>query len=460
MLFTLEQIASLSPDDASLKAAKGLASPGKWVSLGADEVALWGECQGSGAKPYQVQMDFAGPAFRCSCPSRKFPCKHGLGLLLLHTNQTKSFTESTPPAWVQEWLDSRRQKAEKQEQKKSDAPPPDPLAAAKREAKRVERMTAGADELQRWLLDQTRQGLANLRGANVDWRGLAARMVDAQATGLGRRVQVMESLAAGGEDWAARLLGAMGQTQLLLDGWRRLAELNPAQQADLRTAMGWATDKEEVMHLGERVADQWEILGLIAEENDKLWERRVWLRGRDSGRDALLLDFAHGKPAFEQLFSVGAVYRMTLAFYPSAYLRRALALDAPTLEIGGLLAASADWEAEFSRVADALAANPWAALWPMRLAEALVYFERGTWLAVGPSGLAMPLQILDDEAWQLTALSGGRLLTLFGEWDGARLRPLSAWAALDRRGLEDRVGLNQGGLNPAEPLIWIAGGSN
>lgn len=41
MPFSPEQIASLAPDEASLKAAKGLVAPGKWPTLGANEEALW-----------------------------------------------------------------------------------------------------------------------------------------------------------------------------------------------------------------------------------------------------------------------------------------------------------------------------------------------------------------------------------------------------------------------------------
>lgn len=32
-----------------------------------------------------------------------------------------------------------------------------------------------------------------------------------------------------------------------------------------------------------------------------------------------------------------------------------------------------------------------------------------------------------DDGWQLGALSGGHPLSIFGEWLGERLRPLSAW---------------------------------
>ena len=75
---TSAQVLTLSPDEASSKAAKGLLSPAKWPTLGATDEAVWGECQGSGSKPYQTQVDVSGGGtrFKCSCPSRKFPCKH------------------------------------------------------------------------------------------------------------------------------------------------------------------------------------------------------------------------------------------------------------------------------------------------------------------------------------------------------------------------------------------------
>ena len=80
--WTPEQIVALAPDAGSVKAGRELATARKWVSLGRSEQAVWGECQGSGAKPYQTKIDLSEPAFQCSCPSRKFPCKHALGLLL------------------------------------------------------------------------------------------------------------------------------------------------------------------------------------------------------------------------------------------------------------------------------------------------------------------------------------------------------------------------------------------
>ena len=74
--------------------------PRKWKTLGADEACAWGTIQGSGKDPYQACIDFSGPAFKCTCPSRKFPCKHGLGLFLIVAQQAAALTEKKPPAWT------------------------------------------------------------------------------------------------------------------------------------------------------------------------------------------------------------------------------------------------------------------------------------------------------------------------------------------------------------------------
>ena len=113
MPFTEPEILSLAPDESSKKAGKELANPLKWVSVGANDEAIWGECQGSGSKPYQTQIDLRNIAFKCSCPSRKFPCKHGIALALLHARLPESFKDNQSPAWVTEWISKRAEKEEK-----------------------------------------------------------------------------------------------------------------------------------------------------------------------------------------------------------------------------------------------------------------------------------------------------------------------------------------------------------
>ena len=76
--WTTQQVAALAPDPKVAAAARGLTSLRTWSELGCTDSLLWGKCQGSGKSPYQVTVDLTEPAFKCSCPSRKFPCKHGV----------------------------------------------------------------------------------------------------------------------------------------------------------------------------------------------------------------------------------------------------------------------------------------------------------------------------------------------------------------------------------------------
>src|SRR5262245_16875069 len=160
MNWTAEQILALAPDAPSAKAGQGLATARKWQALGADEQAAWGLCQGSGKDPYQTQIDLTEPAFRCSCPSRKFPCKHGLGLFLLLATQPAAFKEKRPPDWVVEWVASRakraQQRVEKQEKVEAGEKTVDAAAQAKRAASRDAKVTTGLQELEVWLRDIAR----------------------------------------------------------------------------------------------------------------------------------------------------------------------------------------------------------------------------------------------------------------------------------------------------------------
>ncbi len=430
-----EQVLALAPDASSAKAAASLAAEGKWESLGADDAAAWGECKGSGAKPYQTQVELATLSSRCSCPSRKFPCKHGLALLLLYAQPSPRFAQpSEQPAWVAEWLTARQQKAAKKEQAATERQAQDPAAAAaaaaKREAARWKRIEAGTADLSRWIADQFRHGLAQFGHEQREaGHGMAARMVDAQAPGLEQPLlAALAALAhgsAGSEEAAERL----GLLQLLCEGVRRRTNLSAARMADIRAALGWPLDKDEL--LGDASADaqtdQWDVLGVALDSRDeRLSERRVWLRGATSGRYALLLDFAFRCAAWDSQWLAGMRYPAHLRFYPGSAPLRALA------ENQGAGEAAPAWHDAPAITAEHashwLAANPWLPRVPLWLDTAQILPENDGWSAQTPHG-RYPLRIETQAAWLLLAFGGGHALRLMGEWDGRTLLPLSACVA-------------------------------
>jgi SWIM zinc finger len=437
-MITSEQILALAPDDASAKAAKGLMIPEKWPALGFNEEAIWGECQGSGAKPYQACIALLGPTFKCTCPSRKFPCKHGLALFLLRAQREGEFKSKAAPPWVVDWLASRRDQAEKKSVKQASqgesqaATPADPEAAAQREAKRLERMISGASDLQRWLADLVQHGLSDLSSKPTSlWRDAAARLVDAQASGLAGAVLRLEGVVHSGLGWPERLLAQMGRLHLLVDALQRSETLPAGLRAEVRSTCGWPLESSEVLASGERVTDTWLIQGQSFEQNDRLWERRVWLRGRESARQALLLDFSHGQRRFEQGFVTGSCCEAALAFFPAGYPLRALIVDGPQNVAASWrtdIAGAISWRAALGDFANALAGNPWLARAPLGLSEVVPLMRDNRWLARDAENREVPLRVANDDAWELTALSGGRPLTMFGEWNGEQWRPLTAWS--------------------------------
>jgi hypothetical protein len=430
--WTADQVFAMAPDPASARAGQGLASPRKWGLLARDARALWGECQGSGSKPYQVIVDASEPAFRCTCPSRKFPCKHGLGLLFLYAAQPALVVETeAEPGWVAEWLAMRGSRAEKKAEKAA-APPaperaPDPAAQAKRAARREDRVRAGLDDLEQWLHDGVRQGLATAgQRPRGDWERVAARLVDAQAAGAARLVGELAAIPDGGDGWPGRLLQRMARLQLLVQAARRMDALPEPVAADVRTALGWTARQEEVLALpGER--DTWTVLGMRTEAEERLRVQRTWLRGEETGRTALLLAFAAGGQPLEPGPAPGSRFAAELVFYPGAHPLRALVRERTSApEAVAALPGGGPVDAALGEWSAALCANPWTERLALVLHDATPVREGGRWL-LRDAGDALPLAgAAEDAAWMLLAAGGGRPVQVAAEWDGVELVPLGA----------------------------------
>lgn len=438
MFLGTDEVLKLAPDAGSIKAAQGLLLPARWARAEYDDQAVWGECRGSGSTPYQVQVDREGPAFRCSCPSRKFPCKHGLALLLLLAQQSDAFTRAEAPPWVSAWLQSRRQRAEQREnavKPAASAEEQGPAAesggessSGRRDAIRQQRWQAGLDELELWLNDGIRHGLARLSAQATACDEIAVRMVDAQLPGLAFRLRNLGRLLGDGDFQPARVLGLMGQLRLLIDASRRLDELPAAVQADLRYALGSSPSRESVLAAGERLADDWLVIGQSCQLQDRLWERHVWLLGQRSGRWALWLDYAHGNRDFAASVTTGTCWRGELAFYPGNSPLRALRVDGASDEKPTLWSSPVPFlDTALDRLSTALAANPWQFPQPLLLGDGVPALDTRGWTLLCSGRRSLRLDIAVEAGWPLLAESGGEPLPLFGEWRGESLRPLSAW---------------------------------
>ncbi|AUH41057.1 SWIM zinc finger family protein [Streptomyces sp. CMB-StM0423] len=446
--WSVDQVWGLAPDASSRTAGSKLAAAGPWVESGAAGEAVWGLCRGSGSRPYQTVVDLQGAAYKCSCPSRKFPCKHALGLLLRWAQGDVPGTQAGAPVpeWAAEWLASRREKAER----KAAAGPaaeraPDPAAAAearRRAEQRRQRIAAGAVELEQRLADLLRDGLATAPRGAV-WEETAARMVDAQAPGLAARVRELGTLPASGPGWPARLLAECSLLHLLDQGFLRLDELPEPLAATVRARVGLTVDAAGLLR-GGTLRDDWLVLAQEDADDGKLVTRRIWLWGAGTGRMALLLAYGAAGRAPEQSLPTGLLLDAELAYHPGAYpLRAALG----TVHAGPRTPAAGGGREERSlppgsgvaavaaAYGAALAADPWLEGIPAVLTDVVPVPEEGDggWqLAERTGDRALPLHPAAGRGpgvWQLLAVSGGGPVTVFGEFGHAGFRPLTTWSA-------------------------------
>jgi uncharacterized Zn finger protein len=140
MNLTFEQIVAMAPDAAAAAAGKNLSAAKHWPDLGRSAHALWGKCQGSAL--YQVKVDLAEIAFNCTCPSRKLPCKHVLGLLMLAVNSPDRVALTEGPPWVDEWIQKRRARKDKADapEERQAAAPADEKARERRAEQRTKKV--------------------------------------------------------------------------------------------------------------------------------------------------------------------------------------------------------------------------------------------------------------------------------------------------------------------------------
>jgi hypothetical protein len=434
--WTAEQVLALAPDAASRTAGGKLGTAGPWSEAGSGEGTVWGLCKGSGSRPYRTVVDLAdpaGPAYKCSCPSRKFPCKHALGLLLLWAGGDGMVPASAePPEWAEQWLAGRRGRSEAEQARtgggSGSGGQAGPEAARRRAERRAERVTAGATELEQRLADLLRGGLAAAEHAGYGlWDETAARMVDAQAPGLAARVRELGAIPASGAGWPGRLLEECALLHLLDQGWLRRAELPDALAATVRSRLGLPTAAD-----GAPVRDRWLVLGQYDTVDAKLTTRRIWLHGAASGHTRLLLSYGAAGRAPELHLPVGLALDAELTAYPGTGQSRSALGErfAPPAPAAFRPPGTGTAEA-VARYGAALRDDPWLESVPVTLDRVVPVPDGDLWqLADADTDCALPLTRAARSRpglWRLVALSGGAPLKVFGECGHRGFTPLTAW---------------------------------
>ena len=425
--WSVHRVDDAAPDDQVRKAGRRLAIPTPWTDVGATGSLLFGRCQGSGKTPYQVSIDVAGPRYKCSCPSHKFPCKHAVALLYLWA-EGRIDEQGVAAGFASEWAQRHSDQATRRTESRAAAErtPEQEQAAAKRAADRDDRVDAGLADLALFLRDQIGRGLAaDSRHRTRRFLEQAARMVDAQAPGVATRLRELAGITDGTPDWPVRLTEGLGRLHLLVRAWQHRDRLPDDLVATVRAHLGFSTRSEDVLAT-PGVQDTWVVVGLRDADEDRVSVRRVWLRGLASGRPALVMFFAAGGAPLTSNLYPGTAVEATLHFHPGRPALRAVvgarADQAQPLETwpvtgSSVAQARAQWRT-------ALAADPWLPQWPVLVAGELQKGPETGFGLVDAAGDSVA--VIGEKAWPALAVAVGRPCVLAGELDGDGLRVSAA----------------------------------
>ena len=243
-------------------------------------------------------VDHAHLAWRCTCPSRSHPCKHALALLVMWVKGQVPAAVATPG--TRAWVDGharreaaagadrarRRRRRRRRRDEADDEPTPAPDGPRDLDASATSASPgcwAGLVELDRWLDDRLRTGLADPALARyATWDDLAARLVDARAGALANRVRRLAGVVGARPDWHEVVLAELGVLHLLAEAGQRVPEL-PGGLADaVATACGWQVRQADVL-AGVPDTDRWVVAGRSDTREDRIEVRRTWLRGAGVG---------------------------------------------------------------------------------------------------------------------------------------------------------------------------------
>ncbi|ADV61519.1 zinc finger SWIM domain protein [Isosphaera pallida ATCC 43644] len=175
---------SSAPNPDTSQNGRSLVLKGQFVTLNIteDRTLIFGECKGSGKTPYQCSCDFIRPdqpTYRCSCPSRQFPCKHCVGLMFAYVMK-QPFTIAEPPAALQE----KRAKLQEKAQRKETEPAKPKKVNKAALVKKIEAQLDGIDLLEQITRDLIRLGVGNLTSQQAsEIKTQAARLGDAYLPG-------------------------------------------------------------------------------------------------------------------------------------------------------------------------------------------------------------------------------------------------------------------------------------
>lgn len=296
--------------------------------------------------------------------------------------------------------------------------------------KRMQEMHQGAIELEEWLLDTIRQGLASLEGRHdAFWEELASRMVNAKLGGIGNEIRRFKNLSIQA-NWHELILNKIAHLYLFSKAFQKIDQLSISMKVDLLQKGGVNVDQKLLINK-PGIKDKWLVVSQHFGKEEQLNFRKTYMYGEKSGKLALILDYEWGHTNFKPEYKLGYIYNAEIIYFPASVPLRALSKE-PVSSREGF-----QGKGGYNRInilldqfADFLTANPFISSFPFLLNEVKPTFDGQPYL-IDSLNYRLPVKHSNESFWKLLALSEGKPLSLIGDWNGICFSPISVFA-MDR----------------------------
>ena len=277
---TEEQILALALNSTAVSNGKKISKSGSFVRLAhsEDDTFYFGECKGSGKSNYSVSVDFIEPlipVFRCSCPSRQFPCKHSLGLLY-EMLENKPFEMCEIPSDIL----TKREKKQAKETKKEDNHSEEikkKKTSKSATTKKIKKQLEGLELTEKLIQNLLQAGLGTIGGTDLaTYRQLSKQLGDYYLSGpqrlLNQLVLEIEQFQKDGKEY---------HYESAIDILKKLWNLTKKSKEYLQQKLESESVDTEANSLVEELGGIWKLSELEAlgrcKENVNLVQLTFWV---------------------------------------------------------------------------------------------------------------------------------------------------------------------------------------
>lgn len=290
---------------------------------------------------------------------------------------------------------------------------------------KTQKILSGIDLLEKWVVTIMDQGIDVLSKDEHRLVDISTRLVDYGLPSIARKLRVIPEQIKKGHNWREVILRELAEYYLFC---QMAKEPNAMIDPDIQQYIGVVNRKSEVESLNHQISDRWLYLGTSRSMEDKIQIYRNWFIGVSTGKIALYIEYIVNRFIQARTFRFGKIYQGTVFYYPSKITQRVTSI--PQLEESlsqDYPLPSFDVKKYKNKFCEQLVKVPWLRQDIAILSSCRLIENSDNWYIVDQNMEGILLEKDEKKIWKAMALSLDPQTIIIGEYDGYKLKMMSAF---------------------------------